>query len=171
MSQSVVRSGKNAPPAAGASAGQYGRLYRTQAMERIRLITTGVRAEDAKKWLDIASLGRSATLKALDLPVATFNRKVKAGERLSQAESERVIGFARLVGQVEAMMEDAGVEEAGVEDAGGAAGFDAQEWLAQWLTTPVPALGGARPIDLMGTMEGQGLVSQTLAQMSSGAYA
>jgi len=166
MAQSVARSGKNAPPAAGASAGQYGRLYRTQAMERIRLITTGVRAEDAKKWLDIASLGRSATLKALDLPVATFNRKVKAGERLSQAESERVIGFARLVGQVEAMMEDAGVEEAG-----GAAGFDAQEWLAQWLTTPVPALGGARPIDLMGTMEGQGLVSQTLAQMSSGAYA
>jgi len=166
MSQSVARSGKNAPPAAGASAGQYGRLYRTQAMERIRLITTGVRAEDAKKWLDIASLGRSATLKALDLPVATFNRKVKAGERLSQAESERVIGFARLVGQVEAMMEDAGVE-----DAGGAADFDAQEWLAQWLTTPVPALGGARPIDLMGTMEGQGLVSQTLAQMSSGAYA
>jgi len=135
-------------------------------MERIRLITTGVRAEDAKKWLDIASLGRSATLKALDLPVATFNRKVKAGERLSQAESERVIGFARLVGQVEAM-----VEEAGVEEAGGAADFDAQEWLARWLTTPVPALGGARPIDLMGTMEGQGLVSQTLAQMSSGAYA
>jgi len=166
MSQSVARSGKNTPPAAGASAGQYGRLYRTPAMERIRLITTGVRAEDAKKWLDIASLGRSATLKALDLPVATFNRKVKAGERLSQAESERVIGFARLVGQVEAM-----VEEAGVEEAGGAADFDAQEWLARWLTTPVPALGGARPIDLMGTMEGQGLVSQTLAQMSSGAYA
>lgn len=159
MSQGVARSGRDAPPVAGGA--PYGRLYRAQAMERIRLITTGVRAADAKRWLEIASLGRNATLKALDLPVATFNRKVKAGERLSQAESERVIGFARLVGQVEAM----------VDEAGGPAGFDAREWLAQWLMAPVPALDGARPIDLMGTMEGQGLVSQTLAQIGSGAYA
>ena len=36
---------------------------------------------------------------------------------------------------------------------------------------PVPALGGARPIDLMDTMEGQALVSTTLAQLQSGAYA
>ena len=58
-----------------------------------------------------------------------------------------------------------------VEGAGGAAGFDAQGWLAQWLTVAVPALGNARPIDLMGTVEGRSLVSQTLAQMGSGAYA
>ena len=35
----------------------------------------------------------------------------------------------------------------------------------------MPALGGARPIDLMDTMEGQALVSTTLAQLQSGAYA
>ena len=58
-----------------------------------------------------------------------------------------------------------------VEDGGGAAGFDARGWLAQWLTGPVPALGNARPIDLMGTVEGQELVSKTLAQVGSGAYA
>jgi putative toxin-antitoxin system antitoxin component (TIGR02293 family) len=149
------------PARAAAGGGVYRQLYRAQAMERIRLIADGVQAEDAKRWLEIAALGRNATLAALDLPVATFNRKVRAGGRLSQAESERVIGFARLVGQVEAMMEDAGV----------AAGFDARAWLAGWLVRPVPALGGARPIDLMGTMEGQGLVSQTLAQIGSGAYA
>ncbi|MCC6718990.1 MAG: DUF2384 domain-containing protein [Acetobacteraceae bacterium] len=157
----TMRHARTVPPVGGGAAGSYRALYRTPAMERIRLITDGVRAEDAKKWLEIASLGRNATLAALDLPVATFNKKVKAGGRLSQAESERVIGFARLVGQVEAM----------VDEAGGPADFDAREWLAQWLTAPVPALGGARPIDLMGTMEGQGLVSQTLAQIGSGAYA
>lgn len=161
MARTAMRPARTAPPVAGGVSGSYRTLYRTQAMERIRLITDGVRAEDAKKWLEIASLGRNATLMALDLPVATFNKKVKAGGRLSQAESERVIGFARLVGQVEAMM----------EDAGGSADFDARAWLAGWLTSPVPALGGARPIDLMGTMEGQGLVSQTLAQIGSGAYA
>ena len=161
MARIAIRPARKAPLVAVGDSGSYRTLYRTQAMERIRLITDGVPAQEAKQWLEIASLGRNATLVALDLPVATFNKKVKAGGRLSQAESERVIGFARLIGQVEAMM----------EDAGGPAGFDARAWLAGWLMSPVPALGGARPIDLMGTMEGQGLVSQTLAQIGSGAYA
>lgn len=72
-----------------------------------------------------------------------------------------MVGFEGLVRQVEAM----------VEDGGRAPGFDARGWLVRWMTTPVPALGGARPIDLMATTEGQGLVSQTLAQIGSGAYA
>ena len=62
-----------------------------------------------------------------------------------------VTDFVQLVEQVEAM----------VEEAGSPVGFDARAWLARWLTVPVPALRGARPIDLMGTMEGQRLVSQT----------
>ena len=74
---------------------------------------------------------------------------------------ERVVGLARLVGQVEAM----------VQEGGDSAGFDAALWLAQWLREPVAALGGERPIDLLDTMEGQALVSATLARMESGAYA
>ncbi len=140
--------------------GSYGQLYRAAPMERIALIRQGMPATEAKALLEIEPLGRTAALHALDLPVATFNRKVKAGGTLSQAESERVIGFARLVGQVEAM----------VEEAGGAEGFDAKAWLAGWLVTPVAALGGAMPLDLLGTMEGQALVSQVLARMQSGAY-
>jgi len=161
MGQATARRSGMGRPAAGGSRGAFGRPYRAQAMERIRLISDGVRAVEAKEWLEISHLGRNATLKALDLPVATFNRKVAADARLSPAESERVIGFARLVGQVEAM----------VAEGGGPADFDAQAWLATWLVTELPALGGERPIDLLGTMEGQGLVSQTLAQIGSGAYA
>ena len=144
-----------------APAGPYGPLYRTPVMDRIRLITAGIPAAEAKQWLDIAALGRNATLKALDLPIATFNRKVKAKARLSPAESERVIGFARLVGQLEAML----------AESDGPAAFDARAWLAGWLTEKLPALGNARPIDFMNTMEGQALVSRTLAQIGSGAYA
>ena len=136
----------------------YGELYKAPVMVRIDMIKKGVRATDARQWLEIEPLGRSATLKALDLPVATFNRKVKEDGRLSPAESERVIGFARLVGQVEAMTEEA-------------PGFDARAWLAGWLVQPLPALGHARPIDLMDTMEGQALVARTLDQAVSGAYA
>lgn len=139
----------------------YTSLYRAGVMDRIGLIVAGVAATDAKRWLDILALGRSETLKALDLSVATFNKKVKANARLSPAESERVVGFARLVGQIEAMF----------EEAGGPPEFDVHAWLARWLTDPLPALGNARPIDFMNTMEGQALVSQKLAQIASGAYA
>ena len=58
--------------------------------------------------------------------------------------------------------------EAMVEDAGDPSGFDARAWLAHWLTEPLPALGNAKPIELMNTMEGQNLVSRTLAQAASG---
>ena len=151
-----------ARPTARSPRGFYGLLYRTPVMERIRLITDGVPAVDAKRWLEFAAeLGRNTTLKALDLPVATFYKKVRANARLSPAESERVIGFARLVGQVEAML----------AEADGPADFDTRAWLARWLTEPLPALGNAKPIDLMNTMEGQNLVSRTLAQAESGAYA
>lgn len=139
----------------------YRKLYRAQAMDRIAMITKGVPAVEARQWLDMPVLGRALTYEALDLPIATFNKKVKLNAKLSPAESERVVGFARLVGQVEAM----------VEDAGDTSEFDARTWLARWLTEPLPAFGNAKPIDFMNTMEGQTLVSQKLAQVASGAYA
>jgi uncharacterized protein (DUF2384 family) len=69
--------------------------------------------------------------------------------------------MARLVGQLEAM----------VQDSGDPNGFDPTAWMARWLNDPLPALGGTRPIELMDTMEGQALVSTVLAQLQSGAYA
>ena len=139
----------------------YRTLYRSQPVERIEIVRAGIQAADAKMWLDMPDIGSMALLKALDLSVATFNRKVKTRETLSKAESERVVGFARLVGQVEAMVEN-------VQDGDD---FDARSWIARWLTEPLPALGQARPIDFMDTMEGQRLVSQKLAQVAGGAYA
>ena len=80
---------------------------------------------------------------------------------LSPGESERVIGFAKLVGQLEAIIQESGNTE----------GFDAAAWMSRWLNEPVPALGGIRPADLMDTLEGRDLVSTTLARLQSGAYA
>ena len=80
---------------------------------------------------------------------------------VSPDESERIIGFAKLVGQLEPM----------IQDSGDPTNFDARAWVARWLVEPLPAFGGARPVELMGTMEGQGLVSVVLAKAQSGAYA
>lgn len=95
------------------------------------------------------------------LSPATVNKKAKQGASLSPEESERVIGCARLVGQLESMIEESGDPK----------NFDAAAWIARWLTEPLPAFAGTRPADLMDTMEGQSLVSSTLAKLQSGAYA
>ena len=136
-------------------------LHRASPFERIAMIKLGVRAAEAKRIIADLAIGQGAALKALKLSPATVNKKAKQGQVLSPGESERVIGFAKLVGQLEEVIQESGDPE----------GFDAAAWLARWLKEPLPALGGERPIDLMDTMEGQTLVSTTLAQLQSGAYA
>lgn len=136
-------------------------FYRADAVERIRLIKLGVLASDAKVIISYISGVQAEGMRALNISAATLNRKVKGEERLPAAESERVLGVARLVGQVEAIVEESGNPE----------GFDATAWLSRWLGEPLPALGGVRPRDLLDTIEGQNLVSASLARIQSGAYA
>jgi uncharacterized protein (DUF2384 family) len=72
-----------------------------------------------------------------------------------------VVGMAKLIGQVQTM----------VEESGDPTGFDAAQWLARWLDEPLPALDGKRPAEYMDTAEGRDLVSNLLAMAQSGAYA
>ena len=104
-----------------------------------------------KEWL----------LPTLGLSTATFNRRKNESKPLSRQESERVLGIARLVGQVEAM----------VKESGDPTGFNAAKWVARWLEEPLAALGGRKPGELMDTAEGQAIVSNMLARAQSGAYA
>jgi putative toxin-antitoxin system antitoxin component (TIGR02293 family) len=97
----------------------------------------------------------------LGMARATIKRKQREGKRLSQDESERIVGIARLVGQVEQMVRESGDSE----------GFDAGPWVAAWLDRPLPALGGAQPGTLMDTAEGRQIVSDLLAQIQSGTFA
>ncbi len=136
-------------------------VFRASPLERISLIKQGISAAQVKSLFADLHIGQGAGFKALNLSTATVNKKAKSGGVLSREESERVIGFAKLVGQLEAM----------IQDAGNPAGFDARAWMARWLTEPLPAFGGARPADLIDTMEGQALISTALAQIQSGAYA
>lgn len=136
-------------------------VYRASPLERISMIKHGVRAAEAKRIFSDLAIAQGAVLKALNLSPATVNKKAKQDGTLSPGESERVLGVAKLVGQLQAM----------VQDSGDAEGFSAAAWMSRWLNEPLPALDGVRPIDLMDTMEGQALVSAALAQVQSGAYA
>lgn len=139
----------------------YRHIFRSTPMDRVMIAKAGVSAVDAKSLFAALAIPSGALYDALQLSVSTLNRKAKTAERLPVDESERIVGLARLVGQVEVM-----VGESGNPDQ-----FDAAAWTARWLTEPVAALGGMRPMDLMDTMEGQSMVSDTLARMQSGAYA
>lgn len=57
-----------------------------------------------------------------------------------------------------------------VTESGNPEGFDALAWTSAWIQEPVPALGGARPVDYLGTEEGKALVEALLRQEQSGAY-
>jgi putative toxin-antitoxin system antitoxin component (TIGR02293 family) len=137
------------------------RLWRAPPVERIQAIKAGVPAREVKRFVAELHLDQNVMFSALNLKTATVNRKAAKNQVLSSDESERVLGLAKLVGQLEAMVEESGDPE----------GFDAPGWLSGWLRQPLPALGGNRPIELLDTMEGQAVVSQALAQMQSGAYA
>lgn len=152
---------KIALPKGKAPALSYITVYHASPLERIDLIRRGIPASEAKRIFADLPIGQGTAFKALNLSTATVNKRAKHGDTLSPEESERVVGFARLVGQLEAM----------IQDSGDPADFDAGAWMARWLTEPLPAFGGVRPADLMDTMEGQGLVSAALAQIQSGAYA
>jgi putative toxin-antitoxin system antitoxin component (TIGR02293 family) len=145
----------------GADALNYLDLFRAEPRARIKMVKAGLPATIAKQVISDLDMRGADAAEALDVPISTINRKAKNHDVLSRDESERFIGLARLIGQVQAM----------VEESGDPAGFDAQGWTARWLAEPLPALGGERPVDYMDTMEGQALVSGLLARIQSGAYA
>lgn len=136
-------------------------LFRAAPVDRIEFIKAGVSARKVKFLITELHFDQQVMLEALSLKTATVNRKAARNELLSVEEGERVVGLAKLVGQLEAM----------IEESGGSEDFDAPSWLSGWLREPLPALGGAKPVDFLDTMEGQMLVSRALGQIQSGAYA
>lgn len=139
----------------------FGDIHEAEPMQRIDMIRSGVPASEAKALLAQFSVPLQDLAKALDIPQATLNRKASQNKPLSNDESERVLGLAALAGQVEVMVEESGDPE----------GFEPAEWLSGWMQTETPSLGWRRPLDLLDTIEGQSLISDTLARMQSGAYA
>ena len=136
-------------------------LYPFEAIERIELIREGVPARLLVLISEDMAIPKDRLYSTIGLARATVNRKLRGQQTLSPDESERVLGIARLVGQVDAMVRESGNPE----------GFDAAKWVAAWLDRPQRALGGKRPADLMDTADGRGIVADLVARMQSGAYA
>lgn len=135
--------------------------YDASSVDRIGIVKAGLPARLLTTLADDMHVTRERLYRWLGIARATANRKVKADEVLSQDESERALGIARLVGFVEKI----------VAESGEPAGFDSARWTATWLERPNNALGGKTPGDFMDTTDGRALVAGLVAQMQSGAYA
>lgn len=138
-----------------------GSLYAVAPMGRVNLVKQGVPPEALGLLAADMGITREQLYATLGVPRATMERKMRQHRRLNQDESERVVGVARLVGQVDYMVRESGDPE----------GFNAARWVAAWLERPLPALGDAPPGELMDTAEGREIVSGLVSQMQSGTYA
>jgi putative toxin-antitoxin system antitoxin component (TIGR02293 family) len=135
-------------------------MYRTDPMERIRIVKLGIPAKAIEAMAERMAVPKEQLVATLGLTRATVDRKARESKPLSADDSARVLGMARLVGQVQEM----------VAESGDPTGFDAALWLARWLQRPLPAFGGQRPAEFMDTADGQSLVSTMVARMQTGAY-
>jgi len=86
----------------------------------------------------------------LGISKATFHRRKLAG-RLDQAESDRVLRYARLTGRAMEVMET-------------------QENARQWLTSPQFGLGGTIPLEYAETEVGAREVEDLLGRIEYGVY-
>jgi putative toxin-antitoxin system antitoxin component (TIGR02293 family) len=136
-------------------------LYAASPMDQVAVVKGGIAATEVARLADALKTPRESLYRWLGLPRQTVARKAKEAKDLSPQEGERLLGMAKLVGQVQTM----------VRESGDPTGFDAAAWMAQWLEQPLTALGGRAPAELMDTSAGQGIVSQLLARSQSGAYA
>ncbi len=136
-------------------------LYALDAAGRHELVKEGVPAAMVDRISEDMAIGKTKLYETLGLAPATVNRKLRDAENLSQDDSERVLGIARLIGQVERL----------VQESGDPKGFKPAEWIAAWLDQPHPALGGKRPGDYMDTTDGRAIVSDLLARLGSSTYA
>jgi len=136
-------------------------LFSMPATDRVEVAKRGVPAIFVLQLAKATGESKEHMLSLLGLSRATVDRKARANQALSVVEGERVIGFAKLVGQVQTLVNESGDPEA----------FDAARWLAQWLERPMPALGGRPPAEYMDTAEGQQIVAGLLERTRGGAYA
>lgn len=136
-------------------------VYSLPELERDTLVKAGVPSEFAVVLIEAMGVPKERFYRILNLSRSTLDRKLQASSDMSTAESERVIGLSRLIGQVQAMVAESGAPEA----------FDAARWFAAWMAEPSPALGSRKPEELLETADGREAVSKLLAQMQSSAYA
>ena len=99
-----------------------------------------------------AGLSQEEAMRSLRLARASIFRKLAGKQRLGPDESQKLARLARVVLLAEHVLEDAAQGR-------------------EWLRTPIPALGGVRPVDMLDTDEGARMVEEELLRIEYGFFA
>ncbi len=158
----VAARGKKLGQAKLLKPGHFVEVYQADPMARVVFIRKGISSTELVQTSKAMRLPKEHIYKMLRLPVSTTKRKLALKASFSPEQSERILGLQSLIGQVEVMVAESG------ENTGS---FDVAAWFARWLDEASPALNNKRPGEFMDTVAGQGMVSNLLAKMQSGAYA
>ncbi len=123
-------------------------LVKSNAGARIKLVRTGVNANVLVSASEHFAMPRAQFVKILGMSSATAERKIKTGQLLGQAESERLERLALIEDLAEKV-------------------FGAASLAREWLTRKNAALGES-PITLLDTETGAGEVRKVLNSIAYG---
>jgi len=116
-----------------------------------RLVRRGLPANSVTALAERLAVGSTVLSGKLGIPQRTLTRRLNHGSRLTAAESDRTVRFARVYAHAVEMI---GEEQKAVE----------------WLRTPNRALGGERPLDQLDTDLGSRAVEDVLGRIAYGVY-
>ncbi len=117
----------------------------------VQLTRQGLPAEILRELAKELKVERQAVATATGIPLRTLSRRISSQSRLSPAESDRTLRFARVVAQAKET-------------------FDDMSKAALWLQTPNRVLKGQRPIELLDTDAGVQQVETVLGRIAYGVY-
>jgi putative toxin-antitoxin system antitoxin component (TIGR02293 family) len=119
--------------------------------ELAQLVRKGLPASAVTALAEKLAVGNTVLSRKLGIPQRTLTRRLSQRSRLTAAESDRTVRFARVYANAVEMIGD---EVKAVE----------------WLRTPNRALGGERPLDQLDTDLGARAVEDILGRIAYGVY-
>lgn len=126
------------------------RTYETSGLHK--RVREGFSYSALERFRRTADLPASVVAELLQIPARTFHRRKREG-RLRPDESDRLLRFTRLFGKALELFEG---------DVAAA---------REWLSAPLAALGGARPIELSRSEPGAGEVEELIGRLEHGVFA
>lgn len=139
--------------------GQYRDWWLVGHEQLVLLAKAGLRVRLARHVADEMRVPPELVAHWIEMPLEDV-LKPMPGKTLELDQGLRLLWMARLIGQVEVI----------VDRAGKAADFNAPAWMGAWLLAPHSALGSVSPGDYLRMADGPQTVSDLLARLESGAY-
>lgn len=135
-------------------------LFAKDPMTRVEVIREGLPVMIIDSLSMAMKRPKEHVYGVLGIPRQTAIRKAKEKTPLDLGASERAMCIAGLIGRIEGMTKGSAPAD-----------FDAGEWVAQWLESTHPALGGVTPSSFLDTADGRQIVMNLIGQIEAGSYA